>query len=46
MIKTIGAMLAMAILLALGACNTTAPAGDATPPMNLDDGDGGGGGGY
>jgi hypothetical protein len=45
--KPIGAMLAVALLLLLGACEPSAPAGDATPPADLvDDSSGGGGGGY
>jgi hypothetical protein len=39
------AMLAMAVLLLLGACESTAPAGDAAPPADLVD-DSGGIGGY
>jgi hypothetical protein len=45
MLKPFGAMLAVAILLLLGACQTPAPAGDATPPADLVD-DSGGIGGY
>ena len=41
------AMLAFAIILLVGACDTPQPAGDATPPENLlDTGDGGGMDGY
>jgi outer membrane biogenesis lipoprotein LolB len=45
MSKPFGAILALACLLLLGACTTTAPAGDAAPPADLVD-DAGGIGGY